>query len=72
MLRFRWRTTLAVLTPVGLSTSGLVAAMLLSGRPFTMVTIALPGLCFTLGIASSLHVVGWIASWLHEGRGTVD
>ena len=23
--------------------------MLLSGRPFTMVTIALPGLCFTLG-----------------------
>ena len=31
-----------------------------------MVTIALPGLCFTLGIASSLHVTNWIASWLRE------
>jgi predicted RND superfamily exporter protein len=71
MLRLRWRTTLAVLTPIGLSTFGLIAAMLLSGRPFTMVTLALPGLCFTLGIASSLHVVGWIANWHHEGRGTV-
>ena len=70
MLRFRWRTTLAVLVPVGLTTAALVAAMLLSGRPFTMVTIALPGLFFTLGIASSLHVVGWIATWLQEGRGT--
>src|SRR6187549_643454 len=48
MLRFRWRTTLAVLVPVGLTTAALVAAMLLSGRPFTMVTIALPGLFFTL------------------------
>jgi uncharacterized protein len=71
MLRFRWRTTLAVLLPVGLTTAALVAAMVVSGRPFTMVTIALPGLFFTLGIASSLHVVGWIASWLQEGRGTV-
>jgi predicted RND superfamily exporter protein len=72
MLRFRWRTTLAVLLPVGLATAALVAAMVVSGRPFTMVTIALPGLFFTLGIASSLHVVGWIATWLREGRGTVD
>ena len=70
MLRFRWRTALAVLVPVGLTTAALVAAMLLAGRPFTMVTIALPGLFFTLGIASSLHVVGWIATWLREGRGT--
>ena len=29
MLRFRWRTTLAVLVPVGLTTAALVAAMLL-------------------------------------------
>jgi predicted RND superfamily exporter protein len=70
ILRVRWRTTLAVLLPVGLTTAALVAAMLLSGRPFTMVTIALPGLFFTLGIASSLHVVGWMATWLQEGRGT--
>jgi predicted RND superfamily exporter protein len=69
MLRFRWRTTLAILIPVGLSTAAVIAAMLLSGRPFTMVTIGLPGLCFTLGIASSLHVTGWIANWLREGRG---
>ena len=68
MLRFRWRTTVAILTPVGLTTVALIAAMLLSGRPFTMVTIALPGLCFTLGIASSLHVTSWIASWLRERR----
>jgi uncharacterized protein len=71
-LRFRWRTTLAVLLPVGLTTAALVAAMVVSGRPFTMVTIALPGLFFTLGIASSLHVVGWIANWLQEGRGTAS
>jgi predicted RND superfamily exporter protein len=44
--------------------------MLLSGRPFTMVTIALPGLSFTLGVASCLHVTGWIVNWLREGRGT--
>lgn len=69
MLRFRWRTTLAILAPVGLTSAGLIAAMLLSGRPFTMVTIALPGLTFTLGVASSLHVAGWIAAWLREGRG---
>jgi predicted RND superfamily exporter protein len=69
MLRYRWRTTLAVLLPVGLTTTGMVSAMLLSGRPFTMVTIALPGLFFTLGIASSLHVVGWISAWLRERRG---
>ena len=35
-----------------------------------MVTIALPGLFFTLGIASSLHVASWIASWLREGHGS--
>ena len=70
MLKWRWRTTTAVLLPVGLTTAALVAAMLIAGRPFTMVTIALPGLFFTLGIASSLHVVGWIAAWLHEGHGT--
>jgi hypothetical protein len=69
MLRFRWRTTVAILVPVGLTTAALIAAMLLSGRPFTMVTIALPGLCFTLGIASSLHVTNWIASSLRERRG---
>jgi hypothetical protein len=71
MLRFRWRTTVAILAPVGLATGALIAAMLLAGRPFTMVTIALPGLCFTLGIASSLHVTNWIASWLRERRGAV-
>jgi predicted RND superfamily exporter protein len=70
MLRFRWRTTIAILAPVGLSTGALIAAMLLSGRPFTMVTIALPGLGFTLGIASSLHVTNWIASRLRERGGT--
>ncbi len=70
MMRFRWRTTMAILAPVGLTTGALIAAMLLSGRPFTMVTIALPGLCFTLGIASSLHVTNWIASWLRERHGT--
>ncbi|HEY7497771.1 MAG TPA: MMPL family transporter [Vicinamibacterales bacterium] len=70
MLRFRWRTCLAILAPVGLTTGALIAAMLLSGRPFTMVTIALPGLSFTLGVASCLHVTGWIAAWLREGRGT--
>lgn len=70
MLRFRWRTTLAILTPVGLTTAALIAAMLFSGRPFTMVTIALPGLCFTLGIASSLHVTSWIKNWLRERGGT--
>ncbi len=70
MLRFRWRTTIAILTPVALTTGAIVAAMLLSGRPFTMVTIALPGLCFTLGIASSLHVTNWIASRLREHPGT--
>jgi predicted RND superfamily exporter protein len=70
MLRFRWRTTLAILTPVGLTTAALIAAMLFSGRPFTMVTIALPGLCFTLGIASSLHVTSWIKNWLRDRGGT--
>jgi predicted RND superfamily exporter protein len=70
MLRFRWRTAVAILTPVGLTTGALISAMLLSGRPFTMVTIALPGLSFTLGVASCLHVTGWIAGWLREGRGT--
>jgi uncharacterized protein len=70
MLRFRWRTAVAILAPIGLTTGVLIAAMLLSGRPFTMVTIALPGLCFTLGIASSLHVTSWIASWLRERGGT--
>jgi predicted RND superfamily exporter protein len=70
MLRFRWRTTLAILVPVGLTAGTLIAAMLLSGRPFTMVTIALPGVSFTLGVASCLHVTGWIAAWLREGRGT--
>jgi uncharacterized protein len=69
MLRLRWRATLAILAPVGLTTAGLIAAMLLSGRPFTMVTIALPGLTFTLGIASSLHVACWIAAWLRERHG---
>jgi predicted RND superfamily exporter protein len=70
MLRFRWRTAVAILTPVALTTAALIAAMLFSGRPFTMVTLALPGLCFTLGIASSLHVTNWIASWLRERGGT--
>ena len=70
MLRFRWRTALAILAPVGLTTGALISAMLLSGRPFTMVTIALPGLSFTLGVASCLHVTGWISNWLREGRGT--
>jgi predicted RND superfamily exporter protein len=70
MLRFRWRTTLAILLPIGLTTGALIAAMLLSGRPFSMVTIALPGLTFTLGVASSLHVTGWIVTYLREGRGT--
>lgn len=70
MLRFRWRTTVAILAPVGLSTGALIGAMLCSGRPFTMVTIALPGLCFTLGIASSLHVTNWIASRLRDGGST--
>jgi predicted RND superfamily exporter protein len=70
MLRFRWRTTLAILAPVGLTTGALISAMLLSGRPFTIVTIALPGLSFTLGVASCLHVTGWISNWLREGRGT--
>jgi uncharacterized protein len=70
MLRFRWRTTIAILTPVALTTATLIAAMLSSGRPFTMVTIALPGLCFTLGIASSLHVTSWIKNWLRDQGGT--
>jgi predicted RND superfamily exporter protein len=70
MLRFRWRTTMAILVPVGMTTAVMIAAMLLAGRPFTMVTIALPGLAFTLGIASSLHVTNWIASSLRERRGT--
>ena len=69
MLRFRWRTTLAILVPVGLTTAALIAAMLIGGRPFTMVTIALPGLTFTLGVASSLHVTNWIATWLRERGG---
>ena len=70
MLRFQWRTTVAILTSVGLETLALIAAMLLAGRPFTMVTLALPGLVFTLGIASSLHVTNWIRGWLREERGT--
>lgn len=72
MLRFQWRTTVAILTAVGLETFALIAAMLLSGRPFTMVTLALPGLTFTLGIASSLHVTNWIRGWLREGHGTAS
>jgi predicted RND superfamily exporter protein len=72
ILRFQWRTTAAVLTSVGLQTLALIAAMLLSGRPFTMVTLALPGLTFTLGIASSLHVTNWIRGWLRDGRGTTS
>ena len=72
MLRLRWRTATAVLTPIFLTTLGLVSAMLLSGHPFTMVTLAVPGLCFTLGIASSLHVLGWISGWQREGRGTTE
>jgi predicted RND superfamily exporter protein len=70
MIRFRIRTALAILTPVGVASVAVVAAMLLSGKPLTMMTIALPGLIFTLGLASSLHVTGWIANWLREGNGT--
>jgi hypothetical protein len=70
MLRFRWRTTLAILAPVSFATGALIGAMLLGGRPFTMTTIALPGLCFTLGIASSLHVTNWIATQLRNHGGT--
>jgi uncharacterized protein len=66
MLRFQWRTVLAILTSVSLGTMAVIAAMLLAGRPFTMVTIGLPGLVFTLGIASNLHVTSWIANWLRE------
>ena len=72
MLRFQWRTTVAILMSVGLETLAMIAAMLLSGRPFTMVTLALPGLVFTLGIASSLHVTNWIRGWLREGRGSAS
>jgi predicted RND superfamily exporter protein len=70
VIGFRWRATLAIMTPVCLAAVGLVTAMLLSGHALTMITIALPGLIFTLGIASSLHVTGWIANWLREGRGS--
>ncbi len=72
MLRFRPRTALAILTSVSLGTMAVIAAMLLAGRPFTMVTIGLPGLMFTLGIASSLHVTNWIANWLRETRGAAE
>jgi predicted RND superfamily exporter protein len=41
-------------------TSGM-AAMLVAGQPFNMVTIALPGILFTLGIASGLHVCQYVA-----------
>jgi predicted RND superfamily exporter protein len=70
ILRFRLRTTLAILTPVSLATVAVVAAMLLSGRPLTMMTIGLPGLIFTLGMASSLHVTGWIANRIQERPGS--
>lgn len=69
LLRFRVRTVLAVLFPIGLTGLALVSVMLLSGRPLTMMTIALPGLIFTLGTATSLHVVGWIADWMRERGG---
>lgn len=69
LLRFRVRTVLAILLPIGLTVLTLMAVMLLTGRPLTMMTIALPGLIFTLGTATSLHVVGWVADWMRERGG---
>ena len=42
-----------------------ICAMLLAGSPFNMVTIALPGLLFTFGTASGLHVCQFVAA--HPG-----
>lgn len=69
LLRFRVRTVLAILLPIGLTMLTLISVMLLAGRPLTLMTIALPGLIFTLGTATSLHVVGWIADWMRERGG---
>jgi len=69
LIRFRLRAGFAIMMPVCLAALSVIAAMLLAGHPLNMVTLALPGLIFTLGMASSLHVTGWITAWLRERRG---
>lgn len=51
-----------IIGTVGVVVLASTCAMLLAGHPFNMVTIALPGILFTLGTASGLHVCQYVAT----------
>ena len=57
LLRIGWRFGAAVAVSGSLATVGLCSAMMVFGRPFNMLTIGLPGVVFTLSVASGLHVL---------------
>lgn len=57
LLRVGWRFGAAVAASGSLATLGICSAMVAFGRPFNMLTIALPGVVFTLSVASGLHVL---------------
>ncbi len=48
---------IAILAVSGLSTLSTLALMLVAGLAFNMLTIALPGVIFTLGVAAGFHVL---------------
>ena len=57
LLRVGWRFGAAVAVSGSLATLGVCSAMVVFGRPFNMLTIGLPGVVFTLSVASGLHVL---------------
>lgn len=61
LLRRNAQAFIAIFGVVILVMTSTMAAMLAMGTAFNMVTIALPGLLFTLGIASGLHVCQFVA-----------
>ncbi len=66
-LRGNMRLFGIALLSTGSATICVIAIMVFAGHPFNMMTISLPGIFFTLGLASSLHIVNWMASELTEG-----
>lgn len=56
------RVVLTIATVSGLAIGGTLAGMLATGMPFNMLTIALPGVLFALGMAAGLHVCQFMAT----------
>lgn len=62
LFRRNTRALVVVVGTVGIVVVAATCAMLAAGNPFNMVTIALPGILFTLGTASGLHVCQYVAT----------